>query len=200
MPTGALTDSAFLLECAELAPNGVILADEAYHGFSPAAASVASKVLTHPNLVVSKTFSKYFGLAGIRMGYLVASVPMAEQLAKASSPFSVPYLSARIALAALESESHWVSHAAEIMRVKEAFARRVGALPGVRAYDSHGNFLLVAFPSESVASRAVDAIAAAGVAVKLATAYGLPCSLRIAIGTAAAMDSVALALETSLES
>ncbi|WP_437928669.1 aminotransferase class I/II-fold pyridoxal phosphate-dependent enzyme [Sorangium sp. So ce291] len=84
-----------------------MLVAEAYHGFSPAAASVAAEVLTHPNLVVSKTFSKYFGLAGIRMGYLVVSAPLAEQLGKAVSPFSVPFVSSLVALAALDSEAHY---------------------------------------------------------------------------------------------
>jgi histidinol-phosphate aminotransferase len=198
MPTGALTDSAFLIDCAEQAKNGLVLVDEAYHGFSPAAETVASKVLTHPNLMVSKTFSKYFGLAGIRLGYLVASVPVAEHLAKAASPFSVPYLSARIALAALDSEAYWVDHAAEIMKVKDAFARRIAAVPNVRPYGSHGNFLLVAFASNPVALRAAAEIAAAGVAVKSASAYGLPTCLRIGIGKADAMDRVAAALEASV--
>ncbi|WP_437757029.1 pyridoxal phosphate-dependent aminotransferase [Sorangium sp. So ce1389] len=197
MPTGALAAVDLILGCAERARSTIVLVDEAYHGFSPAAASVAAAVLTHPNLIVSKTFSKYFGLAGIRMGYLVASAPMAEQLGKAVSPFSVPFVSSLVALAALDSEAHYRALAAELMAAKDAFARRVDAIPGARAYRSHGNFLLVELPDAAAAARAEAEIRAAGVAVRSARSYGLPSFLRISVGAAETMDRVAEALEKS---
>ncbi|WP_437968716.1 aminotransferase class I/II-fold pyridoxal phosphate-dependent enzyme [Sorangium sp. So ce260] len=197
MPTGALAPVELVLGSAEGARGTLVLVDEAYHGFSPAAVSVAREVLTHPNLIVSKTFSKYFGLAGIRMGYLVASAPVAEQLGKAASPFSVPFVSSLVALAALDSEAHYRALAVEMMAVKDAFARRVDAIPGLRAYRSHGNFLLVELPDADAAARAEADILAAGVAVRSARAYGLPSFLRISLGAAETMDRVATALERS---
>ncbi|WP_437725550.1 pyridoxal phosphate-dependent aminotransferase [Sorangium sp. So ce861] len=197
MPTGALSPVELVLGAAEGARGTLVLVDEAYHGFSPAAASVAARVLTHPNLLVSKTFSKYFGLAGIRMGYLVASAPIAEQLHKAASPFSVPFVSSLVALAALDSEPHYRALAAEVMAVKGAFARRIDAIPGLRAYRSHANFLLVELPDAEAAARAEADIRAAGVAVRSARSYGLPSFLRISLGAAETMERVATALERS---
>lgn len=197
MPTGALADGDFLLWCADEARSSLVLVDEAYHGFSPAAGSLAARVLEHENLVVSKTFSKYFGLAGLRVGYLVAHTSVVEQLAKVLSPFSIPYLSSRLACAALDGEAHYRAWAEELMAVKEAFCQRVGALPGLRPYGSHGNFLLVELPSPEEATRAEQRLHAAGVAVRSARGYGLPAFLRISVGTAETMNRVATVLEES---
>jgi histidinol-phosphate aminotransferase len=195
MPTGALTDAGVILRSAEMAPDSLILVDEAYHGFSAQAESLAARVLDHPNLLVSKTLSKHFGLAGIRIGYLIASAPVVEQLTKACLPFSVPFVSARLALAALDSEDYYRAHARQLMAIKDEFARRLAARCGVRPFVSHGNFLLVEFATPADAQRAERAVAANGILVRSAQSYGLPHFLRISIGDADAMDRVAAALE-----
>jgi histidinol-phosphate aminotransferase len=195
MPTGALTDGDFILACAAQAPGGLVLVDEAYHGFSPEAGSLAPRVLEHENLIVSKTFSKYFGLAGLRVGYLVAHASVVEQLGKALSPFGVPYLSSRLATAALDSESYYRDQARVLMAVQDTFRRRLAALPHVRPYDSHGNFLLVELPGPDEARDAEVRLHAAGVAVRSASGYGLPSFLRISIGTAETMNTLATVLE-----
>ncbi len=195
MPTGALGDPAAIARTAEAAPGTMILADEAYHGFSDEAGSLASQVLRHPNLVVSKTLSKYFGLAGIRIGYLVAGAAMIEQLEKASVPFSVPYVSAKVALAALASEAYYREEGRQLMSIKDRFAERIAALPGVRPYRSHGNFLLVELADEQAALQAEQAIAATGILVRSAQSYGMPSFLRISIGSPEAMDQIAETLE-----
>jgi histidinol-phosphate aminotransferase len=151
-------------------------------------------VTEQPNIVVSKTFSKFFGLASIRVGYLIASAQVIEQLEKALSPFSLAPLSTAIACAALESEPYYHEQAAVLMKVQEAFRQRVAALPGVRPYRSHGNFLLIGLESPAEAQQAEARIHAAGVAVRLARSYGLPSFLRVGIGTAETMERVAEAL------
>lgn len=195
MPTGALAEPSAIARTAELAPDTLVLADEAYHGFSEEAGSLANQVVRQPNLVVSRTFSKAFGLAGIRIGYLVGGEAMIEQLAKACVPFSVPYVSARVALAALASEDYYRDEARALMRVKARFAERVAAISGVHPYRSHGNFLLVDLEDEATAVRAERAIAATGILVRSAESYGLPSFLRISVGSAEAMDSIAATLE-----
>lgn len=195
MPAGTLTPGDFIRWCADNARGSLVLVDEAYHGFSPEAGSLAAHVLEHENLVVSKTFSKFFGLAGLRMGYLVAHDSVVEQLAKALSPFSLPYLSSRLARAALDGEPYYRARADELMAVKEAFSRRVAALRGLRPYGSHGNFLLVEFPSAAAATLAEEKLYAAGFAVRSARAYALPEFLRISVGSARDMEQVASVLE-----
>ncbi|HVG61323.1 MAG TPA: aminotransferase class I/II-fold pyridoxal phosphate-dependent enzyme [Hyalangium sp.] len=194
MPTGALTGSDLILRCAAHARDTLVLVDEAYHGFSAEADSVASQVTEHPNIVVSKTFSKYFGLASIRVGYLVSSRQVIEQLEKMLSPFSLAPLSTAIACAALESEPYYREQAAVLMAVQEAFRQRMATLPGVRPYRSHGNFLLVDMESAEEAQQAEARVHAAGMAVRSARSYGLPSFLRVSVGTAEAMDRVAVAL------
>ena len=84
-----------------------------------------SEVEEHPNLVVAKTFSKYFGLAAIRVGYLIASRRVVEHIQKALTPFSISYASSLIASAALDAEEHYRAQARTIMATKDAFARRI---------------------------------------------------------------------------
>jgi histidinol-phosphate aminotransferase len=195
MPTGALVDAGAIAAIAAERPETLVLADEAYHGFSPRAESLASAVPFHPNLIVSKTFSKFFGLAGIRMGYLVAHENIIDELSKAAPPFSVPFVSALLALAALDSESYYRDLAIELMAVKESFAAGISRLPGVRAYQSHANFLLTEFESAERAHQAGSDVQAAGFTVRSASSYGMPRFLRITVGTAEAMEYVTSAVE-----
>ncbi len=197
MPTGALAPGEFILRSAELAKESLILVDEAYHGFSRAAPSLAARVLDHENLVVSKTFSKFFGLAGIRVGYLVASARLITELEKATPPFSLPYLSSALALAALEAEPYYRAQADELMRIKDEFVLGISKIEGVRPYASHGNFLLVDLESPEEAERARARIQGAGAAVRSARGYGLPSFLRIGLGARETMERVAVALDTS---
>lgn len=194
MPTGALVNGDLILRCADNAPDSLVLVDEAYHGFSPAAGTVAASITEHPNVVVSKTFSKFFGLASIRVGYLVASAQVIEQLEKTLSPFSLAPLCTALACAALESEPYYHEQAAVLMKVQEAFRQRVAALPGVRPYRSHGNFLLVDLMNAGEAHEAELRIQAAGVAVRSGRSYGLTSFLRVSVGTAETMERVAVAL------
>ncbi|HEX7843321.1 MAG TPA: aminotransferase class I/II-fold pyridoxal phosphate-dependent enzyme, partial [Kofleriaceae bacterium] len=195
MPTGALTGEDALLLCVAHARGSLVLVDEAYHGFSREAPTVAPHVLAHDNLVVARTFSKFFGLAGLRVGYLVAHARIVAELAKALPPFGVPGIAALVACAALGSEPYYRARADELMAVKEAFCRRVAARPRLRLYDSHGNFLLVEFPDAEAAGDAVARLHQAGVAVRSARSYGMPAFLRITVGTAETMDLVASLLE-----
>jgi histidinol-phosphate aminotransferase len=200
MPTGALVDASAIGASAAERRETLVLVDEAYHGFSPFAESMASAVPRNPNLVVSKTLSKFFGLAGIRMGYLIAHERVVDELCKAAPPFSVPFASALLALAALESENYYHNLAVELMAVKDAFAARISQLPGVRAYHSHANFLLTEFESVERAHQAESEIQAAGFTVRSASSYGLPRFLRITVGSAEAMGRVASAVEKSAAS
>ena len=195
MPTGALADRGALLRCAAQAGDGLVLVDEAYHGFSPDAVSLADQVRQVPNLIVSKTFSKAFGLAGIRIGYLIAGTSIIEQLEKATSPFGVPFVSARLALAALESAAYYDARAAELAQIKADFVARLTTMRDVQAYHSHGNFVLVELPDAEAAARADRAIRGHGIAVRSAGGYGLPSFLRISIGPASAMAQIADEIE-----
>jgi histidinol-phosphate aminotransferase len=194
MPAGCLTEPDFVRWCAARASNSLVLVDEAYEGFSPEMRSMSSEVEEHPNLVVAKTFSKYFGLAAIRVGYLIASRRVVEHIQKALTPFSISYASSLIASAALDAEEHYRAQAEIIMTTKDAFARQITEHGAARPYRSHANFLLVDFGSEQAAVFAEQRAYAAGFVVRSARSYGLPSFLRISVGTPEVMDRLANAI------
>ncbi|MGL4745830.1 MAG: pyridoxal phosphate-dependent aminotransferase [Dermatophilaceae bacterium] len=195
MPTGSLVSAEAIAAEATREPEMLVLVDEAYHGFSRDAESLASVVPDRPNLVVSRTLSKFFGLAGIRLGYLIAHEDVVDELSKAAPPFSVPTVSARLAMAAFESESYYRRIGDELTTVRESFVARLSTIPGIRPYRSHANFVLVELESVERAHRAEQDIQAAGLKVRSAGSYGLPQFLRITVGTEDAMECVTAALE-----
>jgi histidinol-phosphate aminotransferase len=190
MPTGAMTSASAIVTCAAHARGSLVLVDEAYHGFSREVPSVAARVKEHDNLVVAKTFSKFFGLAGLRLGYLIAHSSLVTHLAKALPPFGVPGIASVLASAALDSEAYYREQADALMGIKAEFGRRVGARGRLRPWNSHGNFLLLEFPDAEEAGLAEARIYQAGVAVRSARSYGMPAFLRITIGAAATMDRI----------
>ena len=197
MPTGAACADDLPISVAEAAPSSLVLVDEAYEGFG-ARPSLAPRVLDHPNLIVSKTFSKYFGLAALRVGYLVASGRIVEELSKTSSPFHMPLCSSIIALAALEAEAEYRALAVEMAETREAFRKRLLPLSGVEALSSHANFVLVELPSPSDAAAIEARLFAQGIAVRSASGYGMPNALRIGVGTNDVMAEVASAIEAQV--
>ncbi|MCA9662023.1 MAG: aminotransferase class I/II-fold pyridoxal phosphate-dependent enzyme, partial [Myxococcales bacterium] len=153
MPLGFLTARARIEACAAELSDTLVLVDEAYAGFSAAFESMAPRVREVPNLIVAKTFSKYFGLASARVGYLVADAALVAELRKAESPFRLSYLSASIALVALDEEESYRRYAAEVMATMERFRARTNATPGARALPTAANFVLVEFADVDAAER-----------------------------------------------
>lgn len=198
MPTGAACAEQWPLFAARAAPSCLVLVDEAYEGFGRCP-SFARRVVEYPNLIVSKTFSKYFGLASLRVGYLVADESVVAELEKTSSPFSMPLCSSIVALAALSAEDEYRALSAEMAATREGFRRRVGAIRGAFALASDANFVIVELPSERDAKAIEDGLRQNGIAVRSAAAYGMPRGLRIGIGTPDVMDRVAAEIAARLE-
>ena len=124
--------------------SGVVLLDEAYAEFAPE--TFTELVTRHERLIVTRTFSKAFGLAGLRVGYGVASAETVRMVERARGPYKVNALAERAALAALDESPDalgWVrSHAALARTYRERFAVRLPAL-GLAALPSAANFLFV---------------------------------------------------------
>lgn len=142
-PTGAVvtTDElhAFLARVPE---NVLVVIDEAYVHFNRDAASAVGIDFfrRYPNVAVLHTFSKAYGLAGLRIGYAIAHAPVAANLRRAALPFGVTALSQRAALASLDAEAELV------LRIDEIVAERTRVLAALRASgwrvtDSQGNFV-----------------------------------------------------------
>jgi histidinol-phosphate aminotransferase len=181
-PTGGvLARDAIARLCAE--GDGLLVVDEAYHEF---AGETAVPLLSeHPNLVVLRTFSKAMALAGLRVGYLLAHPDLVREIDKARLPYNVNFFSQMAALAALEERGVLDAQVKHLVGLREALMAELRRLPGVRAYPSRANFILMEL--EEAEPRAVfESLYAAGILVRDVTAYPrLGRCLRVTVGSEA---------------
>lgn len=141
-PTGTLVDARVIGELCERF-DGPVLLDEAYAEF--AGTTALALVHRYSNLIVARTLSKAYGLAGLRIGFGVAQPDVAELLRRAKPPFSVNLASERIALAALADRRPVERAVAAIVRERERLAQGLRSL-GFRVWPSQANFVLAAPP------------------------------------------------------
>ncbi len=150
----------------------------------------------HDNVLVTRTFSKIHGLAGERIGWATGALELVGELNRIRGPFNVTNHGQAMALAALADDA-WVENSRRENAAERArFAAAIEALGnhGIRAVPSQGNFLLVTFGGALSAEAAMEAIRAAGYAVRHLPGQGLPNALRITIGLRDDMDRVAAAI------
>lgn len=146
-PTGTLTPKADLETFLAKAPPTVpVLLDEAYHDYvSPTGAysSWAARAASDPRLIVTRTFSKVYGLAGLRVGYAVSSAAIAKRLAARRLSMDVNVVAARVALAAISDTAYVKKIASLNADDRQEFFNQANARM-LRALDSHTNFVLMA--------------------------------------------------------
>jgi len=177
-PTANLWDDDVIDAIIEAAP-GLVVIDEAYQPF--AARDSLHRLERHEHVLLMRTMSK-FGLAGVRIGYLMGRAPLIAELDKLRPPFNVSVLNCEAALFALEHADEYARQAATIRAEREALARELAALPGVRAFPSQANMILVRVPD---AKRVFEGMRARGVLVKNVSGLHplLADCVRITIGT-----------------
>ena len=196
-PTGTFLPAerieAFL---ASMPPDVVVVLDEAYNEYlEPELRFDAVRwVRRFPNLVLSRTFSKAYGLAGLRIGYAVAQPPLTDLLNRVRQPFNVNSMAQAAAIAALEDgaflERSRALNAEGLRVLSEAFDAL--GLPYVR---SHGNFVLVKVGD---AAGINEKLLRAGVIVRPVGNYGLPEWLRISVGLPEENQAFLTALRAAL--
>jgi histidinol-phosphate aminotransferase len=138
-PTGTTVPKAHLRRILEAAPETLVLVDEAYYEFS--GETVLPWIRRFPNLVVSRTFSKAFGLAALRMGLLFANAKVAEAIQRGQNPFAVNSLALAAALEAIRHTSRVKRLVAEVLRNREVLSRFLASL-GLPYVPSKSNFVL----------------------------------------------------------
>src|SRR5262249_36536761 len=111
-PTGATVSSKNIVRILEAAPHAAILIDEAYFHFY--GETVLGKIGKYPNLLVARTFSKAYGLAGLRIGVLTGSMEQLKMVRKVSSPYNVNEVALLCLPEALDDEDFIASYAAQI--------------------------------------------------------------------------------------
>ncbi len=184
-PTGTLASpeavAAFL---QRVPPDVVVMLDEAYVEYlDPSLRSDSIALLRkHPNLVVSRTFSKAYGLAGLRIGYAAAHPALADVLNRVRSAFNTSTVAQAAALAAL-ADADFLQRAVEINRAGMAQLTAAFDELGLHYLPSHGNFLLVRMGhDEQAGGRIGAALLKQGVIVRPVGNYGLGPWLRISVG------------------
>jgi histidinol-phosphate aminotransferase len=195
-PTGAILDAAEIKSLHSTLPEDVILIlDEAYAEFSDLGDMGLALACEAPNVVTMRTFSKAYGLAGLRIGWCVGAPEIAEAMRRlrASFPITVPSIAA--AVAGLGDVRHFEYAIAAIRRTREAVVSRLRAR-GWRIPGSHGNFFLIRFEGEPPMDyeAAQTALVAENVLVRPLTIQRGEQVLRVTVGTDAQMEHVTRAL------
>lgn len=195
-PTGTwLRSDALERFIAALPGHVVVVVDEAYFEYvqEPEYPDTSRWLVRFPNLVVTRTFSKVYGLAGLRIGYSISHPEIADLLNRIRQPFNTNSLAQAAALAALDDQPHLVCsielNTAGLERVSTACTELgLGVVPSV------GNFLLVDMRTD--AWPLYEGLLREAVIVRPVANYGLPRHLRISIGTPAEIDRLISALAT----
>jgi histidinol-phosphate aminotransferase len=139
-PTGTVASREQILQVLHRAPHAVVLVDEAYYHFC--GETVMDLVGKAPNLIVARTFSKAYGLAGLRLGMLAAPVGMQQWLRTVISPYSVNSLALACLPSALDDDAYLQWYVGEVKAARTEMAESLGRL-GVPQWPSRANFILV---------------------------------------------------------
>ncbi|MBU0552397.1 histidinol-phosphate transaminase [Myxococcota bacterium] len=201
-PTGTHLPGEALRRFVGEAPEGVIIVlDEAYSEYADAPDYINAMSLRglRERLIITRTFSKCYGLAGARVGYAVGPVEMMGYLHRVRDPFNCNLVAQVMATAALSDHEFLARSVAHNARVGRRFMSLLDDMAdlGVTYTPSQTNFILVETPFE--AGVVYDALLRRGVIVRPMGGYQIPRGLRITIGTEAEIERCVLALRASLE-
>lgn len=184
-PTGTFLQPAAIEAFLErIPPHVVVVIDEAYNEYLNSSIQYDSTVWVraYPNLLVSRTFSKAYGLAGLRIGFGLAQPEITGLLNRIRQPFNVNVLAQAAAIAAL-NDREFLSKSAQINSEGYRYLTQSFDEMGLEYVPSHGNFILVKVGEDDGAgSRVNTELLKKGVIVRPVNAYGLPKWLRVSIG------------------
>jgi histidinol-phosphate aminotransferase len=193
-PTGTMLPLSAFEKLADQLPDQCLLVmDGAYVEYAEGYDGGARLVETRDNVVMTRTFSKVYGLGGVRVGYGYAPRAIIEVLTRIRGPFNLSSMALAGAEAALR-DTDWVE---EALRVNaDERARLTGGLRqlGIACDDSAANFVLARFADEAEADAADAHLKTHGIIVRAPKSYGLPHCLRITVGRPQDNDAVLSAL------
>jgi histidinol-phosphate aminotransferase len=187
---------------AALPPSCLLVLDAAYAEYVRANDYEAGVELVsqHANVVMTRTFSKAYGLAGLRLGWAYCPEGVADVLNRVRGPFNVSLPAIAAGVAAVEDEAHLEAAVAHNERWLPHLKAGIEKL-GLTVTPSVGNFLLVHFPGANgvTAARADEHLSAHGIVLRRMEAYGLPQALRLTVGEEEAGLAVIKALSGFLK-
>ena len=195
-PTANLWDDAVIekIVIAVGKQGGLVVMDEAYQPF--ASKSYAGRIARHSHVLLLRTLSK-FGLAGVRLGYLMGPRALIAEIDKVRPPYNISVLNYECALFALEHREVFTAQAQEIRAQRAMLLEALSAMAGVKAWKSDANMILIRVPD---AAKTFDGMKARGVLVKnVSKMHALLANcLRLTVGTFEENALMLAALEKSL--
>ena len=195
-PTANLWDDAAIEKIvqAQAEQGGLVVIDEAYQPF--AAKSYIDRIARHGHVLLMRTLSK-FGLAGIRLGYLMGPAELIAQIDKVRPPYNISVLNCECALFALEHAEVFEAQARQIREERHRLMMGLGRLVGVKVWPSDANMILVRVPD---AAKTFEGMKARGILVKNVSKMHelLANCLRLTVGTSDENARMLAALEASL--
>lgn len=187
-PTGELLPASFIEECVKAADN-VVLVDEAYMEFAEAE-SVVPLIGKYQNLIVLRTLSKAFGIAGLRCGYIAADPELIQAVAKVKAPYNLNSLTQLLASIIVEHKDTVLAVRDQIVAERKRLYGELKKIPSVTAYPSRTNFILLQVPEEKQ-DALFEAWRKADILVKKYTGNPrLPGAFRITVTTADVDDAI----------
>ena len=195
-PTANLWDDAVIekIIVAVGEQGGLVVMDEAYQPFS--SKSYLDRIARHGHVLLLRTLSK-FGLAGVRLGYLMGPQAIIEEIDKVRPPYNISVLNCECALFALEHREVYAAQASELIGQRAMLFDSIGKMSGVKVWRSDANMMLVRVPD---AAQTFDRLKARRVLVKnVSKMHSLLANcLRLTVGTADENAQLLAALEESL--
>ena len=189
-PAGTLV-SHDVVRALHDASEALVVVDEAYIEFAADGASAVALLDELDRLVVCRTFSKAWRLAGLRLGYLLAPDWVIDDVRKVRLPYHLDAITQVAGLVALDLEEAMTAHIAEIVAERAWLTGQLAALPGLTPHPSHGNFVLVRGTERSLFER----LLARDVLVRdFSSVPGLANCVRITVGTRAEHEALLTAL------
>jgi len=193
-PTGNLLSHGELRRILKAATRTMVVIDEAYFEFS--GVTVISWIRRHKNLIVTRTFSKTAGMAGLRLGCIFANPELAAMMRKAQSPYPVNVAALAAAEAAMRDRGFLARTVREVRRGRRTLEHGLARL-GVKSFPSAGNFLLVYFGARS--KQIVAALERKGILIRdRSSDFGGEGYVRITLGTLAQTGRLLRELENIL--
>jgi len=179
--------------------NGVVVVDEAYVDF--AKYTVIDWVKDFDNLVVLRTFSKVFGLAGIRFGFLVSNKSIVDYVKRVTSPFNVNIVTQRLIVLALQNWNYFKERIQYITEEREWLRNNLAKIDGITPYPSDANFILFKLTKNNLSSSTVaKRLESKNVLVKDRGSLPLLANcIRVTVGTRKMNETFLSALREALE-
>jgi histidinol-phosphate aminotransferase len=195
-PTGTLWNADVIerIVVAQGQQGGLVVMDEAYQPF--ASQTYMDRIAKHGHVLLMRTLSK-FGLAGVRLGYMVGPKALIAEIDKVRPPYNISVLNCECALFALENAEVFAQQASQIRQEREKLSISLAALPGVQVFPSQANMLLVRMPD---ATKCFEGMKTKGILVKNVSKMHslLNNCLRLTVGTPEENVQMLAALKESL--